>query len=274
MSDLSQLFLYIPGIIIFLVGSGQVRRWMRMHQAGACSEGTVINCTHIVKKDKKDRDIYNYYDVLVEYVDGKSKHKNRQNVKSPSEYACGQDVKIFWGNPGDKPVLTENEEPLFSPWVMMIGGALLILLALEQNRGHEVRAMICLSLVLIGAGITLLLNYISLKKRNLKEIKGEIQELYTRQISRGTKILKGDKYTYYPVVKYTLNGKENIRRCNINSSGIGTFKIGDPFTLYYDEKKGVIAERNARLSIALLGAFCLISGVLAGISILSVVFYA
>lgn len=272
MTDISQLFLYIPGIIIFLVGSGQVRRWMRMRRQGACADGTVISCNHIVKKDKKDQDIYNYYDVLIEYTDQKSKHQVRQNLKSPSEYAVGQDVRIFWGTESGKPELTEaEEEQLFNPWVMMCGGALLILLALFQNQGHQIRAMICLSAVLIGAGASMLWNFISLKRRNLTELPGEIVEVFSRQISRGTKILRGDRFTYYPVVKYELNGKENIRRCNINSSSANTFKTGESFPLFYDEDKKTVIEKNARISIAVLGAASLIAGILAGLSILSVI---
>lgn len=271
MPDLSQLFLYIPGILIFLAGSGQVRRWMRYRRSGAFSSGNVISCSHITKKDKKDRDVYNYYDVLVEYADEKTKHRNRQNIKSPTEYAVGQDVRIYWGENGSKPVLTEVEENLFSPWVMMIGGALLILLALEENRGNEVRAMICLSIVLIGAGASMLWNYISLKRRNLQEIPGTVAELYTRQISRSTKIIRGDKFTYYPVVRYEFKGKENFRRCNINSGNVNTFKIGSPFSLYYDEKRDQIVEKKARLSVGIFGALLLVAGILAGISIISVI---
>ena len=271
MTDLSQLFLYIPGILIFLAGSGAVRRWMRYRRSGAFSAGNVISCSHIVKKDKKEREVYNYYDILVEYVDEKTKHRNRQNIKSPSEYAVGQEVRIYWGENGAKPVLTEVEENLFSPWVMMIGGALLILLALEENRGHEVRAMIYLSIVLIGAGVSMLWNYISLKRRNLQKIPGTVDQLYTRQISRGTKILKGDKFTYYPVVRYELKGKENFRRCNINSGSVNTFKIGDPFPLYYDEKRDQIVEKNARPAVGIFGVLILAAGILAGISIISVI---
>ena len=80
MTDFSQLFLYIPGIIIFLVGSGQVRRWMRMHRSGYCVDAVVFSCNHVVKKDKKDRVTYDYYNVTVEYMNPQTKHKERQAV--------------------------------------------------------------------------------------------------------------------------------------------------------------------------------------------------
>ena len=56
--DFSKLLLYIPGVIIFLVGSGLVRDWLRMRRSDLTSLADVVSCTHVVKKDKKDRDIF------------------------------------------------------------------------------------------------------------------------------------------------------------------------------------------------------------------------
>lgn len=88
-----------------------------------------------------------------------------------------------------------------------VRGALLIPLALEENRGNEIQAMLCLALLLLGAGVNLIVDYIMLKKRGLRPLDAEITDIYTRQISRETKIWKGAKYTYYPVVRYVLDGK-------------------------------------------------------------------
>lgn len=271
MTDLSQLFLYIPGIIIFLVGSGQVRNWLRMRRAGSCAEAGVVRCEHVVKKDKQGREIYNYYDVTVEYRNPETGHKEHLAVKSPAEYAPAQRVRMYRARAGEKPALAEyKEEFLFHPWVMMIGGALLILLALEQNRGHEVQAMVCLTLILIGAGLNLTVDYVRLKKRGLQPLEARITDIYKRQISRETKILKGAKYTYYPIVRYELDGRENIRRCNINSGGTNTFRTGDSLTLYYDPVSGEVLEKHARAGAAVIGVFLVLTGLLSGASILSV----
>lgn len=271
MTDISQLFMYIPGIIIFLVGSGQVRSWLQMHRAEFCTDASVVSCKHVVKKDKKDREVYNYYDVVVAYCNPKTKHQERLAVKSPTEYALAQPVRMYKAKGSEKPVLAEYEnEFLFHPWVTMLGGALLILLALEENQGKEIQAMLCLSAIFIGAGLNLVLNYRSLKRRGLQPVDAVITEIYTRQISKATKILKGEKYTYYPVVRYELNGKEYIRRCNINSSGSNTFKTGEHMMLYYDAQSQTVLEKHARAGAAVIGIFLVLIGILAGASILSV----
>ena len=272
MTDFSQLFMYIPGIIIFLVGSGQVRRHLRVNRKGYSVDVSVVSCNHVVKKDKKDREVYNYYNVTVEYVNPETKHTERQAIKSPTEFAVGQQIRMFRDKDSEKNALAEAEgEFLFHPWVTMIGGALLIILALMENQGREVEAMLCLSVILAGAGADLLANYISLKKRGLQEIDAVVTDIYTRQISKESKILKGSKFTYYPIVRYELNGRQNIRRCNINSSGQNTFKTGDTMKLWYDPKNHTVLEKHARTGAAAAGVILVGIGLLAGLSILSVI---
>ena len=58
--EFSKLFLYIPGVIIFLVGSGQIRQRPGLFGGKGTVRATVVRCDHVVKKDRKDRDTYNY----------------------------------------------------------------------------------------------------------------------------------------------------------------------------------------------------------------------
>ena len=269
MSNFSQLFLYIPGIIIFLIGSGQVRRWMRMHQSGSCMEGRVIGCQHVHKKDNRDRDVLNYYNITVEFTNLKTKLKERAAVKSPAEYSVNQSVKLFLDN-GQYMIVDAEDEAIFNPWVTMIGGALLIILALEENRGKEIPAMVCLAIILLGAGIVLILHYISMKNRNLQELKGVIIGRFSRQISKETKIIKANKFTYYPIVKYTIDGKESIRHCNLNSSNEKSFAEGDEYILYYDPARKTVLEKRAQINHLVIGIVLAVIGALAGISIISV----
>ncbi|MBQ7561874.1 MAG: hypothetical protein IJS99_08600 [Synergistaceae bacterium] len=199
--DLSHVLPYVPGIIIFLVGSVQVENWL------------------------KNRKVNKYY--------------------------------------------LREEAGIFHPLVMMFGGALLILLTLFENQKREVEAMTCLTIILIGAGISLIYNYFSLKKRNLQVIQAEIIEIFTRQLSKQTKIWKAAKFTYYPIVKYEIDGREYTRKCKINSSGKNTFKVGDKMNLYYDSSSKIILEKHAHIGLLISGTIIFVIGALAGLSILS-----
>ena len=262
MNDFTQFFLYIPGIIIFLIGSGRARTWLGMKRLGAFAETTVISTDHIVKKDRLDREIFNYYNTVVEYVDAKTGRTVRKTVKAPTEFSPGQQVKlIFKGNRKGEPVLVEHEdESLFGPWATMIGGALMILLALFQNMGQQVSAMCMLVSLLIGAGACLIWRYVSLKKRNLQPIQAQVKEVYSRQISKETKIVRGSKFAYYPIVTYELNGRQNVRRCNANSSGEKSYKPGDKFQLWYDPQRRIVMEQGAKLAILVWGVILLVLG--------------
>lgn len=271
MPDFSQLFLYIPGIVIFLVGSGQVRRWLRYRKSDVCVDATILSCKHVVKKDSKDRTVMDYYNVTVEYVNPETKHTERQAIKSPSEFAENQQVRLYRDKNTSQPALMENEDyQLFHPLVIMAGGALCILLAYEQNRGNQIMAMVYLAAILCGAGISLIFSYVTMKKRNLQVLDAEIIEVYSRQISKETKIIRGEKYTYYPIVKYQLNGQDNIRRCNINSSQHTAFKVGEKMKLYYDAANKLVTEKHARTGMMIAGVILLCVGILAGASIISV----
>ncbi|MBR2527377.1 MAG: hypothetical protein IKE58_02755 [Blautia sp.] len=269
MTDFSQLLLYLPGILIFLVGSGQVRDWLKARRPGAYCKAKVIDCSHIVKKDKKDREIYNFYDILVEYTEADSGRRIRKNIKSPTEYSLSQMVKVYTDSEGKAALVDGEEEPVFHPVVFMLGGALLILLALEQNRGNEIMAMACLSMILIGAGLSMVFHFISVNKRHLMPIDAKVVDIYSRQISKETKILRGSRFTYYPIVSYEWEGRENRRRCKINASQEKAFQVGDTMKLYVDPASGIVSEKNARPFMAGVGAFLAVSGLLAGISILS-----
>ena len=271
--DLSKLFLYIPGIIIFLVGSGQQRRRPGLLNKKKTLDATVVRSSHVVKKDRKGRDTYNYYNLLVEYADPASGKRERRTVKSPTEYYAGQEILLSSESGSELSVIGGEEEMLFPPLAQMIGGALLILLAYWQNRNDEIKAMACLCAVLVGAGILLLWRYISLKKKNLRELDAEIVELYTRQLSQESKILKSSKFTYYPVVRYQLDGKDNLRRCNINSSNEKSFQVGDHMTLYYDEKRRSVTERHAMPGMLIAGILILAIGVTASASLLAAVLH-
>ncbi len=262
MDAFSGFSLYIPGIIIFLAGSGQLRQWMRLHSGGTTFRGTVVSCKHVVKKDRHGREVYNYYDLLTEFTNPKTGNMEKQPVKAPSEYSIGQQITV--NRRGNQCVIAERgTEFVFTPWQMMIGGALLILLALFQNQEKKIPAMICLSLVLAGAGLAVIADDLSIRKKHLVTLDAVVTDIFARQISRGTKIVRGDKFTYYPVVRYELDGKVNLRRCTVNSSRQNSFKVGSHMNLYYDPAAKTVCERKEKTGMLILGIALLTVGLLA-----------
>lgn len=270
MGDFSKILLYIPGIVIFLVGSGRVKDYIQLHKKGAVTGGTVTECKRVVKKDKQDRTAFDYYNVTAQYRNPVTGRKDNATVRSAVEFLPGQAVTMYVGGKGDPIFADADDESLFNPWVTMICGALLILLALFDDRGQEVPAMACLALVLIVAGAAMILHEVNLKRKKLEPVTATISDVFKRQISQESKIIKGAKFTYYPIVRYTVDGTECIRRCDINASREDAFKKGETMTLYYDRERKIILEKKDNNLILGAGIAVLIAGLLAGVSILSV----
>jgi len=267
--EFSKLFLYIPGVIIFLVGSGQIRQRPGLFGGKGTVRATVVRCDHVVKKDRKDRDTYNYYNVLAEFTNPETGKRERKTAKSPTEFYPAQEVLLQNADTAEPKVVGGEEESLFPPLAQMIGGALLILLAYWQNQNDQEKAMACLCAVLAGAGILLIARYFALKKRNLRALDAEVVEVYSRQLSKESKLLTSSKYTYYPVVRYKLDGKDNLRRCNINSSNERSFKVGEHMTLYYDEDRRTVTESHPVPGMLIAGIIILVLGIAATAALLA-----
>jgi hypothetical protein len=77
MSDFSQYLMFIPGIVIFLVESGQVREYRRRARFGATREAEVKLTKHVTKKDKFDRQVFDYFETTVESADPRTGKKER-----------------------------------------------------------------------------------------------------------------------------------------------------------------------------------------------------
>ena len=270
MADYSQYLMFIPGIVIFLVESGQVRELRRRNRYGATRDAEVKVTKHVTKKDKFDRQVFDYFETTVESTDPRTGKKEHHVIKSPVEYPMGQKVQLYFDPSSGEPVLTNGiNEWLFNPWLGMIGGALLILLALFQIQGKEIPAMTCLSLLLIGAGAGMIGNYVYLKKKKLQQLDATITGIYERQVSKPGRFSGNGRFTYYPIVTYEQDGKTMMRRCNVNSGRKESFRTGDTVKLYFSPEEGDVRERGANMIVLISGIIILVLGLLAGISIIS-----
>ena len=271
MDALTKLFLYIPGIVVFLAASGQVRTWLAMRRGGMLN-AAVVKCSHVIKKDSQGRETYNFYDVLIEYRNPDNGHTERTALKSPTEYGVGQLVKLLRDkNTGKFELADTKEESAIHPLVMLVGGALLIVLALEQNQGHEIAASAILGVLFLGAGLSLFLNYVMLKRKHLIPVTATVTDIYTRQLTKKSRFLKSDTFTHYPIVKYELDGVESIRRCNVNATSEKGFKVGETLMLYYDPASMNLLEKRAKVSNCVWGILLSAVGILVCVSVISVV---
>ena len=184
MGDFSKYLMYIPGIVIFLVASGQVRNRAALKRKGALKTGTVRGTEHVKKNDRYGRPTFDYYDTEVELPADGSSRKQTVKVSAPVEYRKGQPLTLFFGDTKGTPTVATIQESLFSPWLSMVGGALLILLALFQIQEKQIPAMACLAAVMLGAGAGMIANCVYLRKKGLQPVDAKVIDIYKRLINR------------------------------------------------------------------------------------------
>ena len=256
--DFSQLFLYIPGVVLFIYGTGVFRK---THiKKSEFFSGKVTKCKFHDKKVKGDKVTEPYYEVFAEFDNGKYVEKVSNTLKN--EYIVGQQVLVC-KTPNGSVIADHKDDYLFNPIATTLGGVILILLAFFQNEGNTGFAMISLSAFLLGSGILLIYRYFMRTKRDLVTIKATVVDVYKRQISKKTKILKGEKFTYYPIVEYELNGQKCMRKCSENASSSKEYKVGNDFVLYFDKNSGAIYEDKIKTTLLIIGVLLTVIGALA-----------
>ena len=147
----------------------------------------------------------------------------------------------------------------------------MLFLAMAESKGQEPLAMLCLVGVLFAGGISLVLEFIRLKRKQLVAVESSVIDVYSRQVSKETKIIKGSRFTYYPIVSYLIDGAENYRLCNVNSSSENTFKVGSTLPLYYSPISKTVTEKHARPLFLALGIVLMLSSFVGLLSVLPVI---
>ncbi len=262
MESLSKLLIYIPGILIFLVGSRETAAWLKSFLFGKRISAKVSCVNHVRKKYKAGRNQYNYYNAVLEYKVPNSSRLLKTEMKVPFEPAVGQVIKLSVDREGKNAVFSKNPNTSnIHPAAMTVIGALMLITALEANNGNEVAAAFCIGGMLAAAGISAAVHNIRLKNKKLTAVTGTIVDVFERQISKESKLIKEAKVTHYPIVSFTFDQQEIVFRPEVNSEKETDFKTGDDFLLYYDSKDNEIYEKPAKAAWIAAGILLLILGI-------------
>lgn len=253
---IQSFFLIVIGAVIFVVGTTALKKQIRNKMGKLLKDAKIISLNHVTKKDDEGYLIQNYYDIKVEFED-KGK-KIQKTLKCVDQYEKGDTVKIIKDveRGGQYRVYGNDKAPVFGPWILILCGILVICMPFVQLKLGDGYMSMLLAAFLILIGLGLILAYVKAKSRDLEEIPAEISDILKWQ-SGEKKKWTNPSISYYPILKYTLDGKEKIMRSRYNSSSTASYKVGKQLTLYRDKNTGDILERNARKSMLIIG-ICLI----------------
>lgn len=137
----------------------------------------------------------------------------------------------------------------------------------KQYGDSYVSAILAALMFLTGAALCAA--YGKDKKRNTEEIKAVLTDVLKWQNGQKKK-WSTPAASYYPILTYTLDGKERRMRSRYNSSSPVNYKKGKEITLYRDLDSGRILERGPKLSMLTGGIILILISVIGAISTLDV----
>ena len=236
--SIQNIFLVLLGAVIFVVGTTNIRAYLRRRRPENMLRGKVLSSKQTVKRDKEDRLIQHYYELVVQ-CSGGGKTFN-EKVNSTMEYGKGD--KIVPSSGGGMTFGTALA-------ITLAGMGIAVFPVVYQNNGEKEGSFV-LVLLLILAGVISASSFLKDRRKKFRELSGEIVDiLYYR---RGdNKKFSRPVESYYPLIKCTVGEKEKIFLSAYNSSTKGTYKTGTKIKLFYDEEQGNIVEKKA--SPALMG---------------------
>lgn len=238
---IQMIFLVLLGAAIFVVGTTNIRAYLRLQKPGNILSGKVLSSRLIQKRDGEERLVQHYYELMVQ-CSGGGKTYNRK-IDSTMEYEKGDEVKLVKN--GDKVVLFSGKQITFGMAlaITLVGMGVAVFPVVYQNSGEKAGSVILVILLILGGLITFS-SFMRDRRKNLTGIDGEIVDiLYYR--TGDNKKLSRPVESYYPLIRCGIHGKEKTFLSSYNSSTKGTYKAGAKVKLFYDEQQGNIVEKKA-----------------------------
>lgn len=248
--SIQTVFLTLLGAVVFVVGTANIRAYLRQRRPGNTLDGKVLSVRLVEKRDKEDRLIQHYYELMVQCAGGGKTFNEKLN--STMQY-----------EKGDMLTLVRDGEQLksFSERAVTFGSAMAITLAgmglaafpaVYQNGGEREGSAILAGLLILG-GVVAFSSYWKDRRKKLAQVDGEIIDILYYKRGEDKKFAKAAT-SYYPLIRCIAQGRERVFLSAYNSSAKGAYKAGAKVKLFYDETNGKIVERKASPMLVVLAA--------------------
>lgn len=239
--NIQTVFLALLGVVVFVIGTTNIRAYLRQNRPGNILDGKVLSVKLVEKRDKEERLIQHYYELVVQCTGGGKTFNEK--VKSTMQYEKGDETKLV-RNGGKVVLFSEKAVTFGSALAITLAGMGLAVFPVVYRRNGERDGSVVLVLLLILAGAIALSSYMRDRRKKLAGIQGEIVDILYYRRGENKKFSKPTE-SYYPLIKCTVGDKEKVFLSAYNSNTRGTYKTGAKIKLFYDEEKGEIVEKKA-----------------------------
>ena len=239
--SIQTIFLVLLGAAVFVIGTTNIRTYLRLQKPENTLKGKVLSVRPVEKRDKEDRLIQHYYELMVQCVGGGKTFNEK--IESTMEYEKGEEIKLTRN--GSKVVPLSGRGVTFGMAIAitLAGMGLAVFPIVYQNNGEKDGSVV-LVLLLLLAGAVCFAAFMKDRKKNLTAADGEITDILYYRRGDNKKLSKPVE-SYYPLIKCRIHEREKTFLSAYNSSTKGTYKVGTKVKLFYDEETGGIIEKKA-----------------------------
>lgn len=248
--SIQTVFLVLLGAVVFVVGTTNIRAYLRLQKPGNILNGKVLSSNLVQKRDKEDRLIQYYYELMVQCRGGGKTFNEK--IKSTTEYEKGDEIKLMV-NGGKVMPLSGKAVTFGTALAITLAGMGLAIFPIVYQRSGEKAGSVILVLLLILAGVISCASFMKDRKKSLTAIDGEIIDILYYRTGDNKKLSKPTE-SYYPLIKCSIHEEEKIFLSAYNSSTKGTYKVGAKCKLFYDDGQENIVERKASPILVVLAA--------------------
>lgn len=239
--SIQTIFLVLLGVAVFVIGTTNIRGCLRLRKPENMLNGKVISSKLVEKRDKEERLIQHYYELMVLCSGGgKTFH---EKIKSTMAYDTGDELRLV-RNGGQIVPFTGKNVTLGTAFAITFAGMGLAVFPIVSLKNGEKAGSAILVLLLILAGVVAFSSFMKDRKKSLSPLEGEIADILYYRTGDNKKFSR-PVVSYYPLIGCTVHEREKVFLSSYNSSTKGTYKIGAKVRLFYDEEHKSIVEKKA-----------------------------
>lgn len=239
--SIQTIFLVLLGAAVFVIGTTNIRACLRLQKPENILRGKVLSVRPVEKRDKEERLIQHYYELMVQCVGGGKTFNEK--IESTMEYEKGEEIKLVRNGGKIVPLSGKGVTFGMALAITLAGMGLAVFPIVYQNNGEE-EGSVVLVLLLLLAGVVCCAAFMKDRKKNLTAAEGEITDVLYYRRGDNKKFSKPVE-SYYPLIKCRIHDRERTFLSAYNSSTKGTYRAGTKVKLFYDEEAGCIVEKKA-----------------------------
>ena len=140
--SIQTIFLVLLGAAVFVIGTTNIRAYLRQQRPGSILSGKVLSVKPVEKRDKEERLVQHYYELMVQCCGGGKTFNEK--IESTMEYEKGEELKLVRNGSKVMPLSGRGISFAMALSITLIGMGLAVFRSYTRTPGRR-RALWCWS---------------------------------------------------------------------------------------------------------------------------------